>query len=271
MNFIPIEILYWGHAHEVGSEQIYMHCHDFCQLEFCCRGQRKCLSGKKDEIVMEAGDAVFIPMGKQHAFQPFKQKACSYFSFKFHLPADIEQPANIVKIPSDFFTAFVRENLEHIIELTDTTQKYNISHTREMLMMMLAGLLEHIFNKSENNIRYELLQFMRNKIYQFGASINVKMIADGLNLTVPQLRYRFRKCMKTLPAGEPRYENPADFIAAEIFTKAQEHLRTTSLTISEISQMMKFNDIYSFSRFFKHHSGISPLQYRNFCKNAERK
>ena len=83
MSFIPIDLLYWGHAKEVDAEQIYMHCHDFCQLEFLLSGQRRCLAGKKEDIIFNAGEAVFIPMGKQHAFQASKKKTCSYFSFKF--------------------------------------------------------------------------------------------------------------------------------------------------------------------------------------------
>ena len=262
MNFIPIELLYWGYAKEVDAEQIYKHRHDFCQLEFLLSGQRRCISGKKEEIILNAGEAVFIPMNRQHAFQAVKKEPCSYFSFKFQLPENIEQPADIVKIPADFFTAFVRKNLEHIANLVDTNQKYNISLTRAMLITMLAGLLEYLFNREQNNGKHEILQFMNNKIYQFGASINVKMIADGLNLTVPQLRYRFRKCMKTLPPGEKRYDKPADFITEKIFNKAKEHLQNTDLSISEISQMMKFTDVYTFSHFFKRNSGVSPLQYR---------
>ena len=262
MNFIPIDLLYWGHAQGVDAEQIYMHRHDFCQLEFLLSGQRRCLSGKKECITINAGEAVFIPMGRQHAFQALKNNPCSYFSFKFQLPEYIEQPEHITKIPADFFTAFVSKNLKHIADLSETSQKYNISLTRTMLVTMLAGLLEYILNEEQDNGKHEILQFMDNKIYQFGASINVEMIADGLNLTVPQLRYRFRKCMKTLPPGEKRYDKPADFITEKIFNKAQEHLQNTNLSIGEISQMMKFNDIYSFSHFFKRNSGMSPLQYR---------
>ena len=262
MNIIPIDLLYWGHAREVEAEQIYMHRHDFCQLEFLLSGQRRCLAGKKEDIIFNAGEAVFIPMNKQHAFQAMKKHPCSYFSFKFQLPEYIEQPEQITKINSDFFTAFVCKNLEYIADLSDTNQKYNISMTKSMLISVLAGLLEYAFSKDRNSGKHEILQFMNNKIYQFGASINVEMIADGLNLTVPQLRYRFRKCMKTLPPGEKRYDKPADFIAEKIFNKAKEHLQNTNLSISEISQMMKFNDIYSFSHFFKRNSGMSPLQYR---------
>ena len=111
MNFIPIDLLYWGHAQGVDAEQIYMHRHDFCQLEFLLSGQRRCLSGKKEVVIFNAGEAVFIPMGKRHAFQAVKTKPCSYFSFKFQLPEYIEQPEHITKISADFFTAFVSKGV----------------------------------------------------------------------------------------------------------------------------------------------------------------
>ena len=39
-------------------------------------------------------------------------------------------------------------------------------------------------------------------------------------------------------------------------------LKTTSVPISLISEKMNFSDVYSFSRFFKSHTGYSPVAYR---------
>ena len=42
----------------------------------------------------------------------------------------------------------------------------------------------------------------------------------------------------------------------------KDKLRTTSLAITALSENLNFSDIYSFSRFFKNHTGCSPSDYR---------
>jgi AraC-like DNA-binding protein len=40
-------------------------------------------------------------------------------------------------------------------------------------------------------------------------------------------------------------------------------LKTTPLTLQEIAHRMNFPDQSFFGRYFKKHTGLSPLQYRN--------
>lgn len=39
-------------------------------------------------------------------------------------------------------------------------------------------------------------------------------------------------------------------------------LKTTNLSVTDLSEKLNFTDIYSFSRFFKTHTGYSPTEYR---------
>lgn len=43
--------------------------------------------------------------------------------------------------------------------------------------------------------------------------------------------------------------------------RAKELLHTSTLTVSEISDQLGFDSIYTFSRFFKRHTGVSPKTY----------
>lgn len=43
---------------------------------------------------------------------------------------------------------------------------------------------------------------------------------------------------------------------------AKTALAATTLSVTELSQRLNFTDIYSFSRFFKTHTGCSPRAYR---------
>lgn len=52
-------------------------------------------------------------------------------------------------------------------------------------------------------------------------------------------------------------------IALIVMNEAKVLLNSSSKPVSEISSMLGFSDLYSFSHFFKKHSGESPSQYRN--------
>jgi len=43
---------------------------------------------------------------------------------------------------------------------------------------------------------------------------------------------------------------------------ACKHLRESDVGIGELSDMLHFNNVYTFSRFFKSKTGLSPSAYR---------
>ena len=271
LNVIKLEPLYWGVGQEHGNERVDTHVHDFCQLEICRTGRRVCRGKGVGDILLNPGDSVFIPTGQIHSFRAYKNRESTYFSFKFRLPPDVIQPKTICKMPGDLFSQWVIERFEQFLQNNSTALCPNIALASELVAMLLAGLLNHWTKQPGDSVEeQDILRFMRRNIYQFGAGISVKYIAGGIDLTVPQFRYRFRKAMDSLPPGSVKYHNPADFITAELMEIAKNHLKNTTFSINEISDMMKFNNVYTFSRFFKHNSGISPLRYRSNFAAAEK-
>lgn len=269
MKIIALELLYWG----AGKRKVYTgelpHHHDYFQLEFCWQGQMICQCMNKQKIRVNSGEAIFIPMGQPHLFIPYKDKESVYFSFKFRLPGE-GLPENICKLPKDFFTMVVGENLKNILLPENQTVSQKIADPKELFTMLIAGLLDHWFsNHNEDFCQQGILQFIRKKTYQFGAGVTLKELAQGMNLTVHGLRYRFRKAMQNLPPEAVNYHNPADFIAAELLLIAKTHLQTSSLPVGDVAAMLKFNNIYAFSRFFKKHTGVSPQKYRRMMLNGK--
>ena len=53
-----------------------------------------------------------------------------------------------------------------------------------------------------------------------------------------------------------------DYISDMLITDAKRMLRTSRISIMEISELLHFSDQASFGKFFKKHTGISPLKYR---------
>lgn len=44
---------------------------------------------------------------------------------------------------------------------------------------------------------------------------------------------------------------------------AKRYLKTTSLTIQQVSEALNFSTPSSFVRFFRQHTGYTPLEYRH--------
>lgn len=58
-------------------------------------------------------------------------------------------------------------------------------------------------------------------------------------------------------------KTPTYFIDGAIVSMAKMYLERSTLSITEISEFFPFADVQAFSKFFKKHEGMSPLQYRN--------
>ncbi len=57
-----------------------------------------------------------------------------------------------------------------------------------------------------------------------------------------------------------------EYIQNKRIAQAEHLLLYTDLSLSQISQAIGYKNQGSFSSMFKKHTGLSPLQYRQFCK-----
>lgn len=81
--------------------------------------------------------------------------------------------------------------------------------------------------------------------------------ADSCNLSIYQFIRKFQKSMQL---------SPARYIEKIRVDKGKELLSDTDLTISEISNVIGFNDPFYFSKVFKKSTGLNPLAFRKMKK-----
>jgi len=132
----------------------------------------------------------------------------------------------------------------------------------EMLQMMLKRILilcTRIY-KSQNSldtIENSNTDIIRNFNFlvetHFKTKHSVADYADLLNKSPKTLSNLFKKIGS---------KTPLQFIQERLMLESRRLLRYTDTTISEIGYEIGFNDVQSFSRFFKNKEGISPLEYR---------
>ena len=133
----------------------------------------------------------------------------------------------------------------------------------EMLQMMLKRILILCTRVYRNQINFQVLEngnvdiirdfnFLVEK--HFRDKHNVAEYADLLNKAPKTLSNLFKKI------GE---KTPLQFIQDRLMLESRRLLRYTDKDISQIGYELGFNDVQSFSRFFKKQEGASPLEFRN--------
>lgn len=88
----------------------------------------------------------------------------------------------------------------------------------------------------------------------FKETRNVKYYADQLCITPKYLCKIVSECVGS---------SPSQFIDTLVMNEAKEMLRTTNLSIQNISDALNFPNQSFFGRFFKTHAGVSPGAFRN--------
>jgi AraC-like DNA-binding protein len=165
--------------------------------------------------------------------------------------------------------------------------EHNEVRERELGLMM--DFLHSIYNDSENIFRD---QIARNCIQGFLLNLYDKThrapgFTNSVGLTRPEeIFHRFIKLVRqhcitqrevNFYANElfitPRYlstvaheishQTAKQIIDKHVVIEIKILLKTTSLTLQEIAHQMNFPDQSFFGRYFKKHTGLSPLQYRN--------
>ncbi len=123
-------------------------------------------------------------------------------------------------------------------------------------IMRLMGIKESAAQKivpNENMRLFLAKQYIEDNIEQ---TPFVSEVAAFCHLSTKQLTRLFSGSDTT----------PAKYIQKKRLELAERLLRSTSLSLREISEKMSFSSEYYFNAFFKKHSGMSPGEYRRANK-----
>ncbi|MDM7515700.1 AraC family transcriptional regulator [Lentilactobacillus sp. TOM.63] len=113
------------------------------------------------------------------------------------------------------------------------------------------------FNNSEQTIDV-VIKFVNNNINR---SLSLQAISDKVNLAPTYITTEFKKRF---------HINITEYITNLRIKNACNQLLTTNNSIREISEELGFVRTSYFSRVFKNHTGLSPLQYRQMNQLADK-
>lgn len=125
-------------------------------------------------------------------------------------------------------------------------------YTKEVITLISRNLTEFKETTYKKNklITYALEYFNDN----FNTAINIKEYADNCNISCCWFIRSFKEYIGT---------TPIQYITNIRINKAKSLLSSSSLSVSEISDLIGYENPLYFSRIFKKNVGVSPLAYRH--------
>jgi AraC family transcriptional activator of pobA len=232
--------------------KVVPHAHDYWQLEIATQGviHSRMLG---EELALEKGDMLLVPPCWEHGFW-YRKPGVAWITLKFERAPD-ESPVWGGIIPGNQFTGRLIAALKAAIH--DSAYKpYEKIFVIGFLETIFHYIVSDEFHKTDDPAE-QLVKHITEKILsRDGRAVSVSDLAGELSYTRSHLSKKFK---------EITGDNLKSYIDRIRIQKIEELLRYREHSISEIAADLGFNDIFSFSRFFKKHKGESP---RQFIRNA---
>jgi len=148
--------------------------------------------------------------------------------------------------------------LDYYNQKSDTTSWQNKIITNvflSIIYILIDSLIANFGDEDRVTSRKEeiTIQFIDSVYLNFRSEKNLKFYAGQQNISIKYLSI----CVKET-TGTP----PTTFIANALINEAKTLLLSSDKMVSTISDELGFSDQYSFGKFFKKHTDLSPSHYR---------
>ena len=240
------EILYWGRG---GQNLTPEHIHPFFQLEIGIAGVLRG-TDRHGVFTIGPGECRLFAPEEPHSFHG-NGGALDYASLKFRFP----------KFPftlrNDRITAELLRRIVALLPAGPLPPGQDAERLHLLAGELYLLLLElHRDTPPAADTPPALLRRINAEVLQQGYRLNVNLLADKLGLSLSQLKYRFHLENNT---ASPHLK---DYIDSLLTFAARRHLEYSALRPGEIASLLKFPDVYTFSRFFKRRTGMTPSEFR---------
>ncbi len=252
-----------------GSERL--HRHRFWQINLACAGEIGLWSQHTRQRFC-AGDLLVVPPGAPHYLDYSRCGVYRGLTFKFDLTADHAPPDDefllvrgdaasrrLIAAVTELCRGFLPQALE------TPNREFNVpagGMGHLPLEDMLWGVLRYYYlaraqHRSGGEIFFRLRELIARRN---GAPVTVAELAAEAGYSTGHLRVLVRE-----RTGEPT----KTFIDKERIAIIRNHLKYTSLNMSELAARLGFCHLLYFNKFFRKYAGLSPLAYRKRCWQEE--
>jgi len=251
--------------------------HDFWEIVYVDKGEAV-ITAKNHDVTLRQGEAYFHKPNEFHALGTNGKVAPNVFIITFvcnssemdffknkHLVIPTPMRSYISNIVSEAENVFYLE--KNNPNLTELRQKEDAPPGGEQLIklnleMLLIRLLRFDINSKATTVREEfsdnitsrVAQLLHNNIY---SKITVDDVCRKLNFSRTYISAKFRQnCNMTIN----EYMTKLKIEEAKILIRQEQH------SISEISEMLCYDNPHYFSRVFKKVTNMSPKEYKDSIK-----
>ena len=224
----------------------------------CCLAGRGCLAVDKAPYVLSAGEAMLIAPGQPHSRLPLAGEHPSWLMIRFSMAEEAEW-LTLMRNRLFRFDARQRRLLDDLRRAgADYRSGVPSEEAAAECLLRLALLLNSLRSTEveSKGIQPELppaVQRLCRVLVNVGESKTFTSLAREQGISSGHLRMLFKRATG---------KTPSRVRTDERIRRAIHLITHTELNMSEIAVRLGFGSIYSFSRFFKRHEGISPLKFR---------
>lgn len=236
-------------------DNILLYCHDFNWPETII-SSRSMLIIPFVNITYEIENQRYSLVPGQAAFvKPFLRRCVPALHENYlRMIVSFQAPVESVYMPSSAILNMTIDAWGH----AECLLRHYYNDSRVALALALASLLAELSGNAvetlprKDNSR-QIVSAVSLINQQLGESFGIKDIANRMGWSVSHLRRRFRDEIGI---------SIGDYIGRRRLESAQRLLVDTRISVSEVAQRCGYDTIYSFSRFFKRNTGVSPQKFR---------
>ena len=263
---MDIELLYWGRSWgnvSKGGKRKFEY-HPYCQLEICEAGHLL-MNTDQGKFVLRSGDMLLLPPGTGH-YVTYPDESNKFYSLKFEASA---APGNAALILNSTLTQWCINSLQ-FCHPADARYSMPITNSNREIVEGVLNLCMKRFcadDVQRQTGEPEIFKKIRDAVLISGEAINVESCAERLSMSAAQLNYQFSKVLKENDLSPEKY-SVKKLIDQAILHQIDRYLDFTDFSLSMIAKQLKFNNVYTFSRYYKRRTGISPVKRRQqrHCK-----
>ena len=202
----------------------------------------------RGDFSLEAGSVVYLPKGSRHRLV-IESESIEFYRIDFILTIDGEA-ALFSDHPVKLCAVAPAEAAEAFTTLAENYQFVDNTVAKQALLCRAFGAL---CDPADSKEQKKLAPATAYLLEHLTEKVSCENLARLCALSTARFYDLFR--------GEYGMA-PLEYRAKLLTRRAKQLLRDGSFTVTEIAEMLGFESVSYFSRFFKKHTGVSPARYK---------
>ena len=253
------------------------------QIAILISGESTLITDEGTQYELAEGDVLFMPPNIAHSYKVTKDIVKLLVQFDTDY-SEVSRMRNIssaippetlprhrkIYLQSNIYEdydlpyIFKADNLEEYIScwrsIKDAVQKNN-SYAAEIRMTKLLNLIHEKLGISKIKTKVDFCEAIKDYIDAgFEKIITLDEISELYDINKFTISKKFKARYGTSIIAYYN-EKRLDYAKSE--------LAKPENSVSRVSESLNFTDVYTFSKFFKMHTGMSPRAFKQSCKNEE--